>query len=132
MRDAANNEFDLNAYRTNEKYILLLFWSADCSHCKEMVGQLYPWSQQTEVLQKLDIIAISMDETDTEVQAWKQKFPELTGWIHLRAEEGLRSKVANDYFILSVPVMILLDAKTKEIIALPETLEQLSKFIGGT
>ncbi len=125
MKDSGNTVFDLDAFRTEKKNILLLFWSADCSHCKEMVGKLYPWSQQTEVLQKLDIIAISMDETDTEVQAWNQKITELYSWIHLRSEEGMRSKVANDYFILSVPVMILLNAKTKEIIAMPESSEQL-------
>jgi thioredoxin-related protein len=131
MQDAGNLAFDLNSFRTEKKYILLLFWSADCSHCKEMVSKLYPWSQQTEVLQKLDIIAISMDETDTEVQAWKQKITELNGWTHLRAEEGLRSKVANDYFILSVPVMILLNSETWEIIALPESAEQLSNLLSS-
>jgi thioredoxin-related protein len=132
MQDAGNLAFDLNSFRTEKKYILLLFWSADCSHCKEMTGKLYPWSMQSGTQQMLDIIAISVDETDTEVQAWKQKIPELNGWTHLRAEEGLRSKVADDYFILSVPVMILLDAKTKVVIALPDTPQQLSGLISGT
>jgi thioredoxin-related protein len=129
MQDAGNLAFDLNSFRTEKKYILLLFWSADCSHCKEMTGMLYPWSMQSGTQQMLDIIAISVDETDTEVQAWKQKITELEGWTHLRTEEGLRSKVANDYFILSVPVMILLDSKTKEIIALPDNIEQLSNLL---
>jgi len=70
-----------------------------------------------------------MDETETETVAWQNKIRELTGWTHLRPAEGLRSKVANDYYILGVPVMILLNAKTKEIIALPESAEQLSKLL---
>jgi thiol-disulfide isomerase/thioredoxin len=129
MQDADNKPFELNAYRPGKNYILILFWSADCNHCKETVGKLYPWHQQTVVRKILDIVAISLDETGNEMQAWQQKIKELKGWIHLRAAEGLRSKVAGDYYILGIPVMILLNAKTKEIIALPESTEQLGKLL---
>jgi cytochrome oxidase Cu insertion factor (SCO1/SenC/PrrC family) len=130
MQDAEKTPFELNTFQTDKEYILLLFWSADCSHCNEMVGELYAWFQRLDVQQKLTIVAISVDETNNEIQAWNRKFKELTGWIHLRAEEGIRSKVANDYFILGVPVIILLNSKTKAIIALPESTEQLNKFLG--
>ena len=130
MTDAPGNSFVLSKYQKGKSNLLLLFWSADCSHCNEMVGNLYPWYQKPEVQNKLDIVAISVDETDPEIKAWQKKIPELKGWTHFRASEGIRSKVANDYFILSVPVMILLDAKTKKIIALPENPEQLSKLLG--
>jgi len=69
------------------------------------------------------------DETDTEIQAWLQKIKDLKGWTHLRAAEGVRSKVAGDYSILGIPVMILLNAKTKEIISLPESAEQLISLL---
>ncbi len=130
--DLKGNEgstFSLKDYNTGKKYILLLFWSADCSHCIETVSTLYPWSQQSEVKQLLDIIAISVDETEMEVTAWKNKINELTSWKHLRTEEGLRSKAASDYYILGTPVMLLLDAETKEIKALPETTDQLKKLL---
>jgi thiol-disulfide isomerase/thioredoxin len=129
IQDADNKPFELNAYQPGKNYILILFWSADCNHCKETVGKLYPWHQQTVVRKILDIVAISLDETGNEMQAWQQKIKELKGWIHLRAAEGLRSKVAGDYYILGIPVMILLNAKTKEIIALPESTEQLNELI---
>jgi len=129
MENAENKSFELNAYQTEKKYLLLLFWSADCPHCTETVGKLYLWYQRTEVQQKLEIVTISMDETVNEIQAWQQKIGELKGWIHLRAEEGLRSKVSNDYYILGIPVMILLNAETKEIIELPEGTEQLDELL---
>lgn len=129
MPDAENRPFDLNSFKTEKKQILLLFWSADCSHCSETVGKLYTWYQDQEVKQTLDIVAISVDETRDEIQKWEKKIEELKGWTHLRAAEGLRSKVANDYYILGVPVMILMDARTKEIIALPDTAEQLNKLL---
>jgi len=59
----------------------------------------------------------------------KTYIPQLKGWLHLRAQDGIRSKVANDYYVLSTPVLILLDSKTKEIIALPESAEQLDELI---
>jgi thiol-disulfide isomerase/thioredoxin len=117
--------FELNNYKTSSKYILLLFWSAECPHCQETVDALYPWQNQPEIQKKVSVIAISLDETETEVKAWNQKIKDLAGWKHLRAAEGVRSKVASDYFVLSTPVMILLNEKTKEIISLPSSLAQL-------
>lgn len=130
MQDAENLPFELNTYQTQKNYLLLFFWSADCGHCIETTGKLNTLYHQTEVQQMLDIVAISVDETDTEILAWKQKLKELKGWIHLRAVDGIRSKVANDYYILGIPVMMLLNAKTKEIIALPESAEQLDDHLG--
>lgn len=129
MQDMDNNLFELNTYLTEKDYILLLFWSADCVHCSETTDKLFRFSQLSEINKKLDIVAISVDETDIEIQAWTKKMPMMTGWIHLLAEEGIRSKVVNDYFILGIPVMILLDAETKDIIALPETVEELEQLI---
>ncbi|MCX6277951.1 MAG: thioredoxin family protein [Bacteroidetes bacterium] len=129
LKDFEGNLFELNRYETKCKYILLLFWSADCSHCVETVDKIYPWQRQLDVQQKIDIIAISLDETDTEVKAWDKKITGLTGWKHIRAAEGVRSKVASDYYVLATPVMILLDAKTREIVASPNTLNELMTAI---
>ena len=121
--------FELYTSKTRKEYVLILFWSADCSHCIETISKLYTWHKQPVVNHKLEIVAISLDETDTEVQEWKKKNLELKNCRHLLAVEGLRSKVAGDYYILGIPVMILLTAETKEIIALPESAEHLDKLI---
>lgn len=77
----------------------------------------------------MSVVAVSLDETETEVKAWEQKLKDLPGWKQLRAEEGVRSKVANDYFILATPVMVLLDTRTKQIISMPNTLNELFPII---
>ncbi|MHC1777342.1 MAG: TlpA family protein disulfide reductase [Lentimicrobium sp.] len=123
--DRNKNSFTLSTFLPEEKFILILFWSADCSHCKETIDAVYPWSQQAEIMQKLTVIAVSLDETETEVAAWGKKSAELNGWKHLRAMEGINSKVANDYFILATPVMILIDAGTRKISAMPGTPGEL-------
>lgn len=129
ITDSENEPFDLYTFKTDKKNILLLFWSADCSHCMETIGKLYSRNQEPDIKQSLDIIAISVDETADEIEKWEIKIKELKGWTHLRAAEGLRSKVANDYYILGVPVMILIDSETKEITALTDNAEQLVKLI---
>jgi thioredoxin-related protein len=129
MTDTNGTPFELNSYFPQNKYILILFWSADCSHCAETVKNLYPWQQITDIQQRLKVVAISLDETETEVKKWEQKKGELKTWIHLRAKEGVNSKVAKDYFVLATPVMILIDAKTKNIVATPNTVDELMKSI---
>lgn len=79
--------------------------------------------------QKIKVIAISLDETETEIKSWELKTLKLEGWKHLHAPEGVRSKVAADYYVLATPVMVLLDAKTREIVASPNTVDELKKAL---
>ena len=125
LSDSLSGSFSLYDYKPTTPNILLLFWSADCSHCAETVKVIYPWLQLAENKEKISVVAVSLDETETEIKAWDQKITTLGGWKHLRAPEGVRSKVANDYFILATPVMVVLDAKTQEIKAMPNTPDEL-------
>jgi cytochrome oxidase Cu insertion factor (SCO1/SenC/PrrC family) len=129
LTDSEGKRFKLYEYQPKCKYILVLFWSADCSHCVETVDAVYPWLQQTENKAKVSVVAISLDETDTEIKKWDQKIVSLGGWKNLRGEAGVRSKVANDYFILATPVMVLLDSETKEIVAMPNTPQELKAAV---
>lgn len=129
LKDSDSKMFELNKYRTSAEYILLIFWSADCSHCVETVNAIFPWLQKPENIKKISVVALSLDETESEIKKWEQKKEELKTWIHLRADGGVNSKEAMDYYVLATPVIILLDAKTKKIIALPNTLSELKKFI---
>lgn len=114
-------------FKTEAKYKLVLFWSADCQHCKELVGKLYPWYQNPLYRDLMDVFAISLDETDTEIPAWEKAIVNYPAFKHKRAEKGIRSPEANAYFVLATPVLVLVDAKTNKIVALPETVEQLEK-----
>jgi thioredoxin-related protein len=131
MTDSQGQLFDLYKFETTCKYILILFWSADCEHCATVLSNLHPWQQQPDVSQKIIVAAISLDETETEIKAWEQKITALQGWRHMLAEEGVRSKVAYDYYVLATPVMVLLDARTREIVAMPGTVEELKSLIAG-
>ena len=90
---------------------------------------VYPLQQQPEIREKLSVVAVSLDETEPEIQLWQKAVQAYGDWIHLRTEDGVRSKVAADYYILSTPQMILLDTETKEIIDMPGTPERLNDII---
>jgi thioredoxin-related protein len=129
LKNSSGNLFKLYDFYPESNYILLLFWSADCSHCIETVNSIHPWLQQSDSKLKVSVVAVSLDETETEIKAWEQKIGQLEGWEHLRAAEGVRSKAAHDYFILATPVMVMIDAKTKAIVALPNNLNELMKVV---
>ncbi len=129
LEDPEGVLFELYKFNPKAAYILILFWSADCSHCVELTEKLYPFLRQPEYLQKIEVVAISLDETETEIESWGRKIAEMKGWKHLCVKEGIRSKEAADYFVLATPVMILLDAGTKKVIAVPNTLNELKKAI---
>jgi peroxiredoxin len=129
MKDPEGIQFELSKMATTCDYILILFWSADCEHCAEMLAKLYPWQQQADIVQKITVVAVSLDETETEINTWQQKITGLQGWKHLRAEEGVRSKVAGDYYVLATPVMVLIDAETREVVATPNTVEELKAAV---
>ncbi len=73
----------------------------------------------------MKILEPYLNDTNCLTSKRKEISRRLKGWKHLRAEEGIRSKVANDYYILATPVMVLLNANTKEIIAVPNTMKEL-------
>lgn len=116
-------------YKTTSKYKLVLFWSADCQHCKELIQKLYPWYLQVGGKRLMEVFAISVDYTETELKAWEAEKVKLNGWKHSKAEGGINSPEANAYFILATPVMVLVDSKTNKIVAMPDNVDDLEKAI---
>jgi thiol-disulfide isomerase/thioredoxin len=114
-------------YKTSSKYKLVLFWSADCEHCEAVVNELYKWHQSNS--SKIDVFALSLDESDTEIPKWEVRHKQLTGWNHILTQGGINSKEAEAYFILSTPTMFLVDSKTNEIISSPASFDELMEVV---
>lgn len=129
LKDQTGQQFSLYSCNCSTPYLLLLFWSAGCSHCKEVIEVLYSWQQDPLIKSQLYVVAISLDETEREINAWQIVSKKYDQWTHLVAADGVRSKVAADYFILSTPQMILLDGVTKKIIDLPADLPDLKAIV---
>ena len=123
--DDAGNAVNFHAYQTTTPYKLVLFWSADCPHCMELVNKLYSWWLQPGNKKQLAVLAVSLDETETEVAEYKSAIKLLPGWKHILTTGGVNSPEANSYFILATPVMVLVNSLTNEIVSMPETIEKL-------
>lgn len=131
ISDNQGNNFQFHKYKGTARYKLLLFWSADCSHCKQLINELKQWYNQPANKKKVDIIAISLDETEANITDWKTAITGLLGWKNLHAKEGVNSPVADKYYILSTPVMFLVESENNIIVSVPENLEQLTAAIDG-
>ena len=128
MKDSTGNMFSLRNYKNTTPRKLVIFWSADCSHCAKTMQDLKTWYDNGHQ-QAVDVIAISIDETVTEVAKWKEAVKKFPGWVHLRAEGGINSKVAYDYAVLATPFLYLLSASKNTIIGIPDDVKELNAMI---
>ncbi|MFN8258560.1 MAG: thioredoxin-like domain-containing protein [Bacteroidales bacterium] len=129
MNDSEGKLFNILEYKTDKKFLLLLFWSADCNHCKETVVKLKSLENSGNYNKTFQTIAYSVDETETEIIAWKKAILELKTWVHLRAKNGIAAKTPVEYYVVGVPLMFLIDAKSKRIIEIPESVDELLKIL---
>ena len=148
ISDNEGKNFEFHKFKGNADYKLLLFWSADCSHCVELVNEIASLPSvarndkgaahhndnesviarhEVPKQSQLDIIAVGLDETESGTQKWETIIAGLSGWKHLHAKEGVNSLVANDYFILSTPVMFLIGNENNVIISIPNNFDELIK-----
>lgn len=127
ISDNQGNNFEFHKWKSKARYKLLLFWSTGCEHCQQLVNGLTQWYNEPINKEKLDIVAVSLDETETDAQKWETAIITLPEWIHLHVKGGVNSPVARDYAILSTPVMFLIESKNNIIVSVPDNLNQLIK-----
>jgi thioredoxin-related protein len=128
INDAKGNPVQFHKFGTNKPYKLLMIWSADCEHCQEVTKQLYPYYINSPVKEQFDVLAVSLDDTETEIPMWEKVIVSLPAWKHARAKGGLLSPEAKAYFVVATPVMVLVDSKTNTIVAMPETARDVAGF----
>lgn len=127
ISDNIGKSFRLHKWKPKARYKLLLFWSASCEPCWQLVNGLRQWHNEPVNKKKLDIVAVSLDETETDVQKWKTAIATFPGWKHLNAKGGVNSPIASDYAVLSTPVMFLIGSQSNVIVSAPGSFEQLMK-----
>jgi len=117
--------FDLKKTCGQNKYVVLMFWSSWCTHCKDeapKVKQAYEGSKDKGVL----FIGYSVD---TDQNSWKTAltdraftFPNLCGG------KGWESAGAKDYRVTKTPCFFILD-KNMRIVAKPKSTAEIETFL---
>lgn len=120
--------FRFSSFRSHARYKLLLFINSGCWKCKTISDAVFTWQKDPVHADLLEIFAVNMDET-LNYDLWETRIAETPGWHHMMDEGNSDSEVANEYSVIGTPVMILVDALTGRIIALPASPGDLTKAI---
>lgn len=110
----------------DKDYGLLVFYDSTCGHCTDLLKELKEWYDKTENSVWFDVISIGVDDDKS---LWKQfHAKENLRWTDIWAPGGINSQVCKDYYILSSPVMFIIN-KDQEILATPKSIEEVKRFL---
>lgn len=128
LTDADGAELTLSGFGGQKPFKLLLFWSADCDHCRATTEQLAALQRQPHAAGKFDVLAVSVDATDVEVAAWRRRRRDFPQWRHALAPGGTLSPQAQAYCVTSAPMMYLVRSRDNAIAAAPATVAELEAY----
>jgi thioredoxin-related protein len=111
-----------------KKYEMIVFYESDCGHCKELLKDLSDWYRVPENKVWFDIITVAMDD---DRKTWEQNYQlNKFEWHDVWAPGGVNSQVAKDYYVLSTPVVYIIDKQMK-VSALPQNIEEIKQFLNN-
>jgi thiol-disulfide isomerase/thioredoxin len=108
-----NNQL-VSMHHINAKYLILLFWDPDCSHCETEIPIIANFYNENKEKYGLEIFAVC---SDTSITKWKAGIKKKKmNWINVDGPRTVTGDFHPQYDIISTPVIYLLNEK-KEIIA---------------
>ncbi len=115
----------LQLYDLDSEYIIVLFWSSRCLHCRVLFPELMKL-YDVRMKSQLEIMAISIDTNFSDYQEFINS--DSYEWINHNEPEGWNSKLASDFSIYATPTMFLLD-RNKKIVAKPMDAMELKHIL---
>ncbi len=109
----------------NAKKTVLVFWASWCPHCDEILPELKNYYDPLNT-GELEIIAISLDELDTDIRSAIDKGS--YNWINIAELKGWDGPVVLEYGIAATPSLFILD-ENKTIIGKPLNKFDLKGFL---
>jgi len=112
------------------KYLVVVFWEADCGHCKKIIPELYNLYQEKLKEKGVEILAIHMISSIEGKRKWIDFVNEHGTYEWMNAWSPYSYDYKDLYNVYTTPQIYLLD-ENKKIIAKrigPEQLEEIIKF----
>jgi thiol-disulfide isomerase/thioredoxin len=109
--------------QVKSKYLILYFWSPECSFCKESTPKLHA---QYEDLKKLGVEVVAIDTRPDKVQWYKFIADHQLSWINVYSPQYERELVER-YQAFSTPALFILDSE-RRIIAKNISVDQVKPF----
>ncbi len=124
-------DFEITGFRgkhiklsdVSDKYILVVFFSSDCKHCRKLLPKLNDLYEE-KYKDKLKVVAISLDKN-------RENYVEfLSGkeydWVNYCDFKGWNGAIPIQYNIYATPSIFLLNTQ-REILAKPITFNEIKK-----
>lgn len=106
--DADSVSHSLKDIVDRSKCTLLLFWSSECSHCRDEMPHVKEYYEKYHS-KGFDIYAMSFDN---DPEKWKRFITENgLSWTNVRVNRNANPNPVMDYVATSTPALILIDSK---------------------
>ncbi|MEW4527332.1 redoxin domain-containing protein [Maioricimonas sp. JC845] len=110
---------DLSRYRG--KVLAVVFWATWCKPCTEELPQLQELYRQYRQ-QGFEVVGINVDSPGAPIQQYIQQHK--VPWPHIHEEGGLESRPAQQFGIITLPTMFLVD-KSGKVVSSNVSLDEL-------
>ncbi len=120
--DLRNTPFNLAD--VSSKFRLVLFWSSDCIHCRQILPVLKSLSDNQKS-KEIEIVAFSMDRNRLDCQKFLDDLN--VNWINVSDFKGYDSQVVKEWGIVGTPTMFFLDS-SGTILEKPQTADDLKRL----
>lgn len=116
----------VSMHNIKARYLILLFWDPECSHCEVEVPKIKELYDRDKEKYGIEIFSICADTSMAKMKAGIRK--KKMNWINVNGPRTLTGDYHDQYDIYSTPVVYLLNER-KEIIAKRLLGEQLEQFL---
>ena len=124
---------NITLHSIKAKFLVVVFWEADCGHCKKIIPELYTLYQQKLKDKGVQILAIHMISSVEGKRKWIDFVNEHSTYDWINAWSPYNYDYKDLYNVYTTPQIYLLD-ENKKIIAKrigPEQVEDIIKFEEG-
>ncbi len=122
-KDFQGRPLGISNYRG--KVVLVVFWTTWCRPCTEELPQL---NQLHAKYQRagFEVLGVNLDDPSAPIDAWLRRHK--PRWNHLHDPKGMQGELAQQFGIISLPTMFLVDRQGK-VLARSVSLEELKKSL---
>jgi peroxiredoxin len=107
------------------KQLLLIFWSADCPHCRAILPELN--NLYAQYRDKAEFVAVSVDEDE---EQWRKALEEeKLQFINVAELKGWDGQMVQDYYVYATPTFLLIDP-AGTIAAKPTGVGEIMDILG--
>ncbi len=93
-----------NLYDVKSDTVVILFWATWCSHCQQLVPELYDILRMHS---SVKVVAIALDQ---DAGSWQEDIKKYPDWLHVRANDMWDDSLVVPYAVYATPTIYVLNS----------------------